>query len=95
MFAVKILQDSEADYDDEIELVITKFRQTFDFFTLTYGQQRVLLSQKLSNGKVIFESLTNASLKTFHIQYYSSKLKTRSPKETELFELPQTPEVPL
>ncbi|GMG36248.1 unnamed protein product [Ambrosiozyma monospora] len=54
MFAVNILQDSEAD-DDEIELAITKFRESFSFFRLKYSQQRELLKQRLPSGKIIFD----------------------------------------
>ncbi|GME82830.1 unnamed protein product [Ambrosiozyma monospora] len=64
--------NSKAD-DDEIELAVTKFRQTFNFFTLTYGQQCEILKQRLPNDKLIFDmtSLTNATLLTTHVQYSS------------------------
>ncbi|GMG55631.1 unnamed protein product [Ambrosiozyma monospora] len=91
MFAVKVLQDSKAD-DDEIDLAITKFREEFNFFTLTYGQQCVILDQKLANEKLIFDlsSFTNASLLTSHIQY-SLMMNQSSQISTEYYQLPHSP----
>ncbi|GMG55036.1 unnamed protein product [Ambrosiozyma monospora] len=93
MFAIKLLQLSRAN-DDEIELAITEFRQVFNFFTLTYAQQRELLNQKLSNDKLIFDlsSLNNSNILMAHIQYHS-KLDRISPIPNESLQLPNSPEL--
>ncbi|GMG21318.1 unnamed protein product [Ambrosiozyma monospora] len=91
MFAVNILQDSEAD-DDEIDLAITKFRESFSFFTLTYPQQLELLNQRSLSGKLIFDlsSLSDTTILATHIQY-STTLDKSSPISTEALKVPQHP----
>ncbi|GME70528.1 unnamed protein product [Ambrosiozyma monospora] len=90
MFAVRMFQDFKAG-DDEIDLAITKFRQTFNFFTLTYGQQCVLLDERLCDGKHIFDLSTRAAIITSHVQYYGMFNKT-SPVPTDSLQSSQYPE---
>ncbi|GMG19596.1 unnamed protein product [Ambrosiozyma monospora] len=91
MFAVNILQDSKAD-DDEIDLAITKFRESFSLFTLTYPQQLELLKQRLPSGKIIFDlsSLSDTTILATHIQY-STTLDKSSPIPSEDLKVPQHP----
>ncbi|GME74275.1 unnamed protein product [Ambrosiozyma monospora] len=89
MFSVRILRDLTAD-EDEIELAIKRFRQDFSFFTLTYGQQRVLLSQELRNGKRVFglSSFSKAALIT-SVAHYSGVLYKSSPIPTYSLQISQ------
>ncbi|GMG19865.1 unnamed protein product [Ambrosiozyma monospora] len=88
MFAVKLLQESDAP-EDNIKLVIDQFRKTFKFFNLTFHQQIAILKVTLNNGKHIFDaaSLNEALLLTSYIQT-SSMFDKSAPILLDLNQLP-------
>ncbi|GMG56416.1 unnamed protein product [Ambrosiozyma monospora] len=69
MFAVKLLQHLDLS-EKNLELVIEKFKNNFNFFTLTYDQNMELLKVKLKNGKPIFDqpALSKVTLLTAFMQ---------------------------